>query len=405
MNIKKLMSMLVTLFLLGTSMFIAIPTSAGELYTIRGDVYIGNELAPAGIEIKLSFTDGNETNITSNIGQYQIDFEEPLHEYKGGYFFVYYDGVWQTPINNKTTDEITPTQIFYNYDLYLLSVPNNPPYTPRNSIPPHNSMNVSININLSWIGGDPDQVDTVTYDVYFGTNNSPPLMVHNQSGTSYNPGIMSHNTTYYWKIKAWDDSDVSATGPEWDFTTEEEPMYSPVVTEIPDQSISKDSTFAAISAYTLSTNWILFDTDPNEAGTSDDFRDVQYAYYYTNDEYLYYRMECYGFPNFTLEPEGRYKWFIDTDYPPNMERSGGNVYEAEFLFFVEDTPKPGGDGIGEIYLLYDVDGDGFMDDDWPDHANDPGPINDSTIANYSIQDHNISLYINLTNLSNPSNIM
>ncbi len=86
MNIKKLMSMLVTLFLLGTSMFIAIPTSAGELYTIRGDVYIGNELAPAGIEIKVSFTDGNETNITSDTGQYQIDFEGPLHEYQEGKF-------------------------------------------------------------------------------------------------------------------------------------------------------------------------------------------------------------------------------------------------------------------------------------------------------------------------------
>ena len=33
---------------------------------------------------------------------------------------------------------------------------------------------------------------------------------------------------------------------------------------------------------------------------------------------------------------------------------------AEFLLFVEDSPKPGGDGIGDIYLLHDVDGDGFI---------------------------------------------
>jgi uncharacterized repeat protein (TIGR01451 family) len=147
------------------------------------------------------------------------------------------------------------------------------------------------------------------------------------------------------------------------------------------------------------TTWTQYDTDPNENGATDDFRDVQYAYYDTDDAYLYYRLECYGFPNFTLESDARYKWFIDTDDPHNMSQSGGNVYEAEYLFFVEDTDD---DGVGDIYLLYDVDGDGLIGDDWPDHANNPGPINDSSIANYNVHDNYVDLYISLSYLSYPS---
>ncbi len=157
-----------------------------------------------------------------------------------------------------------------------------------------------------------------------------------------------------------------------------------------------------MSAPSWPSTWILYDEDPNEGGDSQDNRDVKNASYNTDFEYLYFRLECYGLPNFDNGTEARYKWFIDTDDPHNMGTSGGNVYEAEYLFFIEDSPKPGGDGIGDIYLIYDVDNDGLMSDDWPDYMNNPGPINDSLIADYSIQDHYIDLYINLNNLSNPS---
>ncbi len=96
---------------------------------------------------------------------------------------------------------------------------NLPPYEPSTPNPAHDATDVDINIDLSWTGGDPDD-DSVTYDVYFGTSSTPPKVVGNQSGSSYNPGTMSYGTLYYWKIVAWDDKGFQASGPIWDFTTE-----------------------------------------------------------------------------------------------------------------------------------------------------------------------------------------
>lgn len=151
------------------------------------------------------------------------------------------------------------------------------------------------------------------------------------------------------------------------------------------------------------TSWMLIDSDPTENGASDDYRDVQYAYYNVDDEYLYFRLECYASPNFTAEPDGRYKWFIDIDDTHNMGQKGGNVFEAEYMLFVEDSPKPGGDGIGDIYLLNDVNGDGFIGDDWPDYLNTPGKITDSSVASYRIDGNCMDVCVRLTEISNPTN--
>jgi len=90
---------------------------------------------------------------------------------------------------------------------------------PSNPSPANHATGVSIHADLSWTGGDPDAGDTVTYDVYFGTTPTPPLVSTNQSATSYDPGTLSYNTKYYWKIVARDNHGATATGPVWDFTT------------------------------------------------------------------------------------------------------------------------------------------------------------------------------------------
>ena len=59
----------------------------------------------------------------------------------------------------------------------------------------------------------------MTYDVYFGTSSTPPLVSNDQSGTTYDPGTLAYNTQYYWKIVATDNHAASTTGPLWDFTT------------------------------------------------------------------------------------------------------------------------------------------------------------------------------------------
>jgi hypothetical protein len=97
--------------------------------------------------------------------------------------------------------------------------PNNPPYQPANPNPVDGATDIDVNSDLSWTGGDPDPGDTVTYDVYFGTTSSPPLVINNQSTTTYDPGTMTHEETYYWQIIAWDNHGSSTSGPLWNFIT------------------------------------------------------------------------------------------------------------------------------------------------------------------------------------------
>ncbi len=97
---------------------------------------------------------------------------------------------------------------------------NHPPNIPSNPVPPNNSNNVPININMSWTGGDPDN-DTVYYDVYFGPIFPPVKVVSNQTETFYEPGLLPFNSTYYWKIVAWDRYGLTSSGPDWIFKTQE----------------------------------------------------------------------------------------------------------------------------------------------------------------------------------------
>ena len=98
---------------------------------------------------------------------------------------------------------------------------NTPPYEPTNPTPADTAKNIPIDTNLSWTGGDPDN-DTVMYDLYFGTDSSPPLFAEDLPTSSYDPGTLLYLTTYYWKVRATDSFGASTDGPVWSFTTEQE---------------------------------------------------------------------------------------------------------------------------------------------------------------------------------------
>jgi len=96
---------------------------------------------------------------------------------------------------------------------------NLPPYQPSTPNPANGATNIPVNNDLSWVGGDPNPGDTVTYDVYFGTSSTPPKVGYNQSASSYDPGTLNYLTTYFWKIVAWDSYGESTAGSLWTFTT------------------------------------------------------------------------------------------------------------------------------------------------------------------------------------------
>jgi uncharacterized repeat protein (TIGR01451 family) len=164
------------------------------------------------------------------------------------------------------------------------------------------------------------------------------------------------------------------------------------------------------AAQTWPTEWILISSDKNENGPTDNFRDVEYAYYNFDDEYLYLRVCTYGTATFKSGgQDARFKWFIDLDN--NMYKTGGTggglVVEGEYLFFVEDANPE--NGIGEVYLLNDTDGDGSFDDDWGQPAGGTyvnQNITNLSIAGYRISGKCVDLYVRFVNIniSAPSRI-
>lgn len=71
------------------------------------------------------------------------------------------------------------------------------PCKPSNPSPANESTNVLYDLTISWSG------DGDTYDVWFGEVGDVTKQESNQTGTSYYPGILEINTTYYWYVVAW----------------------------------------------------------------------------------------------------------------------------------------------------------------------------------------------------------
>ena len=94
------------------------------------------------------------------------------------------------------------------------------PSAAASPVPADEATGVSVNVDLEWTGNsDPNK-----YDVYFGTDSTPDSDLiggeykGSQSGTGYDPGMLSPNTTYYWQIDAYNCYGTKF-GTVWSFTT------------------------------------------------------------------------------------------------------------------------------------------------------------------------------------------
>ncbi|MHC4084123.1 MAG: right-handed parallel beta-helix repeat-containing protein [Planctomycetota bacterium] len=79
--------------------------------------------------------------------------------------------------------------------------------------PADGQIEVSRTADLSWTAG----FNATSRDVYFGTVNPPPF-IGNQTATTFDPGTMDYEKTYYWRIdeiNKWG----TTTGQIWSFTT------------------------------------------------------------------------------------------------------------------------------------------------------------------------------------------
>jgi hypothetical protein len=155
------------------------------------DIYLGENALPLKII-------GNQTQTTYDPG---------ILKYNTSYFWKIIAWDNQSASNESPVWEFTTER-----------QQNHPPYKPRNPYPQDGSTNQRLDVDLLWEGGDPDG-DPVTYDVYFGTSSPPLKIVSNQTNVTYDPGILNGNTTYFWKIIAWDNQSASNASKIWNFTT------------------------------------------------------------------------------------------------------------------------------------------------------------------------------------------
>jgi hypothetical protein len=83
--------------------------------------------------------------------------------------------------------------------------------------PANGATNVSTDILLSWTSG----ADAISHDVYFGLDSSPSF-IGSQEESTFEPGTLEEETTYYWRIDENGDQG-SSPGVVWSFTTGSDP--------------------------------------------------------------------------------------------------------------------------------------------------------------------------------------
>lgn len=94
-----------------------------------------------------------------------------------------------------------------------------PPGLPHSPTPDNGAGNVPLDTILGWACETPRSGQTLTYDVYLGTENPPPRRATSVTEPTYNPGQLFPGTRYYWKIAAYDNDGLVTEGPIWHFTT------------------------------------------------------------------------------------------------------------------------------------------------------------------------------------------
>jgi pectinesterase len=101
--------------------------------------------------------------------------------------------------------------------------------------PDNNQIRVELNPTLSWIPGRNAQ----SHNVYFGTENPPPL-AYNTTEWTYNPGTLEPNTIYYWKVDEVDGDEI-VEGNIWEFRTRVDNLPPKVIQPFPaDDAIDVD---------------------------------------------------------------------------------------------------------------------------------------------------------------------
>ncbi|MGA2916668.1 MAG: dockerin type I domain-containing protein [Sedimentisphaerales bacterium] len=136
------------------------------------------------------------------------------------------------------------------------------PTKAKSPSPANNAVDVIPDANLSWMAGD----GAVSHNVYFGISN-PPVFQNNQTATTFDPGVLDFNTTYYWRIDEVNGPNT-VTGDVWSFTTVSG------LAKNPDPSngaanVARDKVLSWTAGYDAVSHDVYLGTDANSIATAE----------------------------------------------------------------------------------------------------------------------------------------
>ena len=124
---------------------------------------------------------------------------------------------WAVTARDNQGAEASPSVTFAFYTEGP-GISNHAPFTAALNAPGNGDMVSAGSVNLSWTGGDADPGDVLSFDVYFGETEDPPLIESDLAAENVDVSTVS-GTTYYWRVDTIDDSGIKTIGQVWTFDT------------------------------------------------------------------------------------------------------------------------------------------------------------------------------------------
>jgi len=266
-------------------------------------------------------------------------------------------------------------------------VPPVPPDPATNPSPADGATDVSIDADLSWTAG----AGATSHDVYFGTT-SPGDFQGNQAGTTFDPGTLANDTTYYWRI---DEKNAAGTttGVVWSFTTEAVPPPGQATNPSPangatDQSIDVSLSWTAGSGATSHDVYLGTDSTPdsgefqgNQPGTSYDPGTLY------NSTTYYWRIDEVG-PGGTTTGV---VWSFTTEAatpPPGQASNPNPANGATDVSTTTDLSWTAGSDATSHDVYFGTSSPGSFQGNQTDTTFDPGTLAESTTYYWRIDEKN-----------------
>lgn len=193
------------------------------------------------------------------------------------------------------------------------------PVSPQPLSPANNSVNLPVSVNLSWS----DSFGAAIYEVVLAYDSQFNNVVidTNILSTSATINNLKNNTTYYWRVSAWDSSGASPWSDTWNFSTIQTAPGIP--------RLSSPSSGATNQPVTLNLNW---QSTPGavsyrlQLSTDTLFNYITYDASDIKDTYLQVK---------NLENSRKYFWRVRASNP------GGNSAWSEIWRFTTIVATPG----------------------------------------------------------------